>query len=126
MRNISFSMTTPQFIAGEKDVTRRFGWWNLKPGDRLRAVEKAMGLKKGEKMVSLGEIEIVSARAEPLNRMALEPEYGAEEMRREGFPFGLRDPAEFVRRMTPPGRGQDCMVNRIEFIKVMPSGDKLG
>lgn len=119
MQNISFSMTTPQFIAGEKDVTRRFGWWKLKPGDRLQAVEKAMGLKKGEKMVKLAVIEIVSARAEPLNRMALEPEYGAEEMRREGFPFGMRDPAEFVRRMTPAGKRDNEPVNRIEF-KIIP------
>lgn len=118
MRNISFSMTTPQHKDGSKDVTRRFGWWNLKPGDRLMAVEKAMGLKKGEKMVRLGEIEIVSVRREPLNRMVLEPEYGAEEMRREGFPFGLRDPAEFVRRMTPAGKTADCPVNRIEYRRV--------
>lgn len=125
MRNISFSMPTPQFIAGEKDVTRRFGWWHLKPGDRLQAVEKAMGLKKGEKMVRLGVIEIVSATREPLNKMSLQPEYGAEEMRREGFPFGLTDPAEFVRRMTPAGRQADTPVNRIEFIKISPSGESL-
>lgn len=51
MRNISFAMTTEQFRRGEKDVTRRFGWWFLKPGDQLRVVEKTIGLKKGEKMV---------------------------------------------------------------------------
>lgn len=120
MRNISFSMTTPQFIDGSKDVTRRFGWWFLKPGDRLMAVEKAMGLPKGAKMVRLGIIEVVSAAPEPLNRMALEPAYGAAEMRREGFPFGLRDPAEFVRRMTPPGKAETEPVNRIEFKRVSP------
>ena len=45
---ISFSLTTPQFRDGTKDVTRRLGWTFLKPGDRLCAVVKAMGLKKGE------------------------------------------------------------------------------
>ena len=44
MRNMSFFMTTKQFEDGSKDITRRFGWWNLKPGDRVKAVKKAMGL----------------------------------------------------------------------------------
>ena len=47
-RNISFSMTTPQFLDGSKDVTRRMGWNRLRASDTLRAVKKAMGLKKGE------------------------------------------------------------------------------
>ncbi len=57
-RNISFSMTTPQFIDGSKTVTRRMGWKFLKPGDVLCAVEKGMGLKKGEKVKRLGHIKI--------------------------------------------------------------------
>jgi hypothetical protein len=121
MRNISFSMTTPQFIAGTKDVTRRFGWWNLRDGDRIMAVEKAMGLKKGEKLKQLGIIEIVSVRHEPLNQMLVDLDYGFDEVRREGFPFGTEWPSVFVDtlcnhyKVTP-----DKICNRIEFRKIEP------
>ena len=53
---MSFMLTTNQIIDETKDVTRRNGWENLKPGDRLRAVEKAMGLKKGEKQRLLRDL----------------------------------------------------------------------
>lgn len=104
-------MTTQQFIDGEKDVTRRFGWWGLKPGDQLRVVEKAMGLKKGEKMRVLGVIEIVSVRREPLNAIDL------DDCRREGFPhFG---PADFVQMLVGHyGCDQAAECNRIEFRRV--------
>jgi len=49
-RNMSFMLTTAQYCARTKDVTRRLGWANLKPGDMFNGVEKAMGLKKGEKI----------------------------------------------------------------------------
>lgn len=51
-----------------KTVTRRDpdSWKNLKPGDRLTLVEKGMGLKKGEKVVRLAEVEIVDVRVENL------------------------------------------------------------
>lgn len=118
-RNISFAMTTAQFRAREKDVTRRWGWEFLlvaPPGLVLNGVEKAMGLKKGEKIVLLGRIALVSARRELLNRMILEPEYGAEEMRREGYPFGLTDPAEFVERLAASARKRPSdPITRIEY-----------
>lgn len=66
MRNMSFSITTKQMYAGTKDVTRRLGWWNLKVGDVVMAVEKGMGLKKGEKVKRIYPIEIVSVSREPL------------------------------------------------------------
>ena len=47
-RNMSFALTTKQIEDETKDVTRRNGWWFLKPGDQIWAVEKCMGLKKGE------------------------------------------------------------------------------
>jgi hypothetical protein len=50
MRNMSFSLTTPQVYAGTKTVTRRLGWRFAKAGQRVCAVEKGMGLKKGEKV----------------------------------------------------------------------------
>ncbi len=66
MRNISFSMTKASFLDGSKTVTRRTGWKDLKPGDKLMAVEKSQGLKRGEKIVQLGPLEVVSVRREPL------------------------------------------------------------
>lgn len=108
MRNISFAMTTEQFRRGEKDVTRRFGWWFLKPGDRLRVVEKTMGLKKGEKMVELGVIEVVSTRREPLDAI------DKADCIREGFPHF--EPADFVKMLVNHYKcfpWQEC--NRIEF-----------
>lgn len=116
MRNMSFSMTTPQFLDGSKDITRRFGWWNAKPGQIVMGVEKGMGLKKGEKINKLGPIEIISVRPETLQAMLDDLKYGMEELRREGYPFGCRSPACFVstllkgtsKKITDP-------VNRIEF-----------
>jgi hypothetical protein len=119
MRNMSFSMTTHQFIAGTKDVTRRFGWWFLKPGDRVRAVEKAMGLKKGEKIKVLGVIEIVSVRAEPLDDMKL------DDCRREGFPAWY--PAQFIEMICKHYRKKPSdIINRIEFRKLAIDGDTNG
>ena len=42
-------LTKEQILARTKTVTRRLGWWFLKPGDVVWACEKCMGLKKGEK-----------------------------------------------------------------------------
>lgn len=121
MRNISFSLTTPQFIDGTKDVTRRFGWWFLRPGDRLCAVEKAMGLKKGEKMNRLGVIEIVSTRGEPLDTMTKNLDYGFEEVRREGYPFGTEFPSVFVETLCRHyGVEPSKICNRIEFKRIKP------
>ena len=102
-------MTTPQFIDGSKDVTRRFGWWFLKEGDLLMAVEKAMGLKKGEKVKKLGIIQVVSARKEPLNHIT------DEDCRREGFPeFSPLDFVNFLLAKNPKLEPHSD-VNRIEF-----------
>lgn len=114
-RNISFSMTTPQFLDGSKDVTRRMGWKTLQPGAVLWAVEKAMGLKKGEKVKILGMIRIKHIRKEPLRRMIDEPSYGASECRREGFPQ-MRS-ADFVEFFCKGHKGciPGSTVTRIEF-----------
>lgn len=83
MRLISFALTTKQFRNRTKTVTRRNGWWGiLKPGDQLMGCEKCMGLKKGERPVRLGVIEVISVRREPLLAMFDEPEACAK----EGFP----------------------------------------
>lgn len=127
MRNISFSLTAEQFLDGTKDVTRRLGWKFLKPGDRLMGCRKCMGLKPGETIVRLGEIEIVSVRFEPLNRMSCHSEfarkeigYGKSEAIREGFPdlSGDEFVTMFCRHMSV--RRPDQIITRIEFRHFLP------
>jgi hypothetical protein len=88
MRNMSFALTKPQFLDGTKDVTRRLGWRTARPGQTLCAVEKGMGLKKGEKVVRLGTIELLNVNREPLSIIT------PDDVRREGFPD--LSPREFV------------------------------
>lgn len=107
-RNMSFSMTADQFRARTKTVTRRFGWWFLKPGDQVWGVEKAMGLKAGEKIKRLGMIRIVSTRIEPLNAIT------NAELDLEGLPD--TSPREFIALLCERCRVQpDAPVNRIEY-----------
>ena len=111
MRLISFFLTTQQFLDGTKDVTRRLGWNNLKPGERLMAVRKAQGLKKGEHPERLGEIVVGDVRREPLNAIT------AQECVREGFPS--MSPQEFVEMFRRHMKcAPDAIVNRIEFRRV--------
>jgi hypothetical protein len=119
MRNISFSLTTPQFIDDSKDVTRRLGWEFLKPGDRLMACEKCQGIQKGG-LVRLGVIEIISVTREPLHRMTADPAYGRAEAIREGFPE--MSGREFVEMFTSHMKCLPAtVVTRIEFRKIEPT-----
>lgn len=122
MRNISFSLTERQFLDGSKTVTRRLGWKFLKPGDRLMGCRKCMGLKPGEQIVRLGEIEVVSVRQEPLNRMSRYSEianreigYGMTEAIAEGFEdlTGDQFVTMFCKHMNV--RRPDTIVTRIQF-----------
>lgn len=110
MRHLSCAHTVDQILAGTKGVTRRYGWLNVKVGEQLQVIRKGQGLKKGEKVERLRVIRVTGARRERLSRLIDEPEYGREEMRREGFPD--MNPQCFI----------DCyfksakdMVTRIEF-----------
>jgi len=85
MRNISFSLTTEQFKARTKTVTRRLGWLFLKEGDVLMGCEKCQGIKKGEKINRLGRIRVVSVSRERVDTME-DAHYGKDEARKEGFP----------------------------------------
>lgn len=118
MRNISFSMTTPQMLDGTKDVTRRMGWIHVQPGELLRAIEKGQGLKKGEKVVPLAIVQIVDARVERLDRMLTDREYGLAEVRREGFPDWT--PEQFVEFFCEGHTGcfPERDVTRLEFRKL--------
>lgn len=120
-RNMSFSLTTQQMHLGAKVVTRRLGWSNLKPGDVVCAVEKGMGLKKGEKVKRIGLIEVVSVSREPLSRV------NKVECLREGFPDMA--PAEFIDMFCQTNRcTPDTLVNRIAFKRLyeVPPPDMVG
>lgn len=113
-RNISFSLTTKQFRDRSKTVTRRLKWDSVKAGDILMGVEKAMGLKPGEKMVRLGLIRVTEARNEPLQLLIDDPEYGKSEAAKEGFPE--MSGAEFVEMFCKHMKvGPSYAPKRIEF-----------
>jgi len=103
-------MTTEQVRNKTKTVTRRFGWWFLVPGQRLRAVEKSRGLKKGEKVKSICQIEVVSVHKEQVKDIC----FKKNDIKREGFPgMCLYD---FMTMLCKLGHcDPDCDVNRIEF-----------
>lgn len=113
MKLMSFMLTTEQVRNSTpehplKDVTRRLGWWKLEPGQRVMACEKCMGLRKGEAVQRIREIEIVRVGGEPLNTIT------QEDVKREGFPD--MTPAEFVAFFAKSHRcAYDAVVNRIEF-----------
>lgn len=107
-RNISFFMTQSQIKDRSKDVTRRFGWWFLKPGDVLNAVEKSQGLGKGGKINKFCQIQVVSLRTEPL--CAITP----DDVRREGFPDW--QPQQFIDMLVDHYKcDPKDICNRIEF-----------
>lgn len=111
---MSFFLTTKQFIDGTKDVTRRRGWVNLKPGDRFMAVVKGQGLKPGEKIQRLGECECVSNTRESLPQIV----HHKNDCAREGFPELL--PFQFVEMFCKHmGGGMYQEVSRIEFKKIV-------
>lgn len=119
MRNMSFMLTTEQIRNRSKTVTRRLGWWGLKPGDLIRGVEKGMGLKAGEKVKVLATLRVVSVRIEPLQAMIDNIDYGTWECMKEGFGDhpSLRQPSEFVTFFCGSHRHcmPDTLINRIEF-----------
>ena len=116
MRNISFTLTTRQFLDGSKTVTRRRGWAMLRPGTLLQAVEKSQGLRKGEKVRKLGVILVLDVRQEMLRDLC-GSSYGDMEASREGFPemLGEEFADMFCRHMNC---GREAVVTRIEFERV--------
>lgn len=77
---MSVSFTEPQVRARAKTVTRRLGWRFLKPGDQLTLCRKVMGRKKGEPLVRVADVEVVSVRREPLDAVTY------DDINAEGFP----------------------------------------
>ena len=120
MRMMSFALTESQLMDGSKTVTRRTGWLTLTPSTRLLAVRKAMGLKPGEKVQPLCEIEVVSVRREYLS------DIDKADCIAEGFPHLSPDEFALMFRKhmgikVPPDEFQ---VTRIEFRKV-PSTERV-
>ncbi len=107
-RNMSFALTTAQVRARQKTVTRRLGWGGLKPGELFWAVEKAMGLKPGEKIVRLALLRCVSNRAERLK------DIDADDVKREGFP-GMTAKQFLEMFCEHMNCAPDTSVQRIEF-----------
>jgi len=110
---MSFAKTIPQMRSREKTVTRRSvgTWKTLAPGDRLMAVEKAMGLAKGEKQVQLAVIEVVANEVVDMRESLTK-----DDVRREGFGGWL--PSRFLAEVWEPMNGPVplvCPVRRIEF-----------
>lgn len=127
MRNISFFKTIVQMEEEIKDVTRRIGWWYLTEIDLqqtqtlLMAVQKGQGIKKGE-LKRIYPIQILSARAEALNLMTTDLDYGYKEVIREGFPNWT--PYEFVEFFCDMNKClPNKVINRIEFKKHIMTGD---
>lgn len=102
-------LTTEAILLEIKDVTRRLGWWFLKPGDVLWAIEKGQGLKKGEKVRRLKKIRVKSVRREPLKDMP------QGDLVREGFPHFTKK--SFIKFFCASHKGctPETFVNRIEF-----------
>ncbi len=107
-RNMSFALTTRQIRRGIKTVTRRLGWKNLRPGELFWAVEKAQGLKKGEKIKRLALLKCVSNRSVMLDRI------DAADVAREGF-AGMAPRCFVAMFMAEMQCRPSSWVRRIEF-----------
>lgn len=108
-RNMSFMLTTTQMRARTKTVTRRMGWWNVKPGEVINACVQCQGLRKGQKVKVITQIRVVNARGEALE--AITP----EDCVKEGFPE--LSPRQFMSLFITTHKGErpETIVNRIEF-----------
>ena len=118
---MSYALTTQQIMDEDKEVTRRLGWWNSKPGEIVNACKKCMGLKKGEKVRRLKLIEFTNIRMDPLNDIT------DEDLIKEGFPDWTR--CQFMRFFLESHKGKWKMfhdwgcfrpVNRIGFKYIQP------
>lgn len=108
-RLMSVALTVPQVRDRSKTVTRRDGWLMLKPGDPLTLCEKVRGRKKGEPLVRITDVQVVSVRREPLN--AITP----QDVATEGFPGWTVE--KFVSYFAGTHRGCEpgTVITRIEW-----------
>lgn len=108
-RLMSVAFTEAAVRDRRKTVTRRKGWTFLVPGDRITLCRKVMGRKRGEPLIRIVDVEVVSVCREPLERIT------EEDVAREGFPGMTRD--EFMRRFFVDAQGiqPSDQVTRIEW-----------
>jgi hypothetical protein len=106
---MSVALTVPQVRDRSKTVTRRDGWLMLRPGDALTLCEKVRGRKKGEPLVRIADVQVVSVRREPLD--AITP----QDVAAEGFPDWTVE--KFVSFFTRTHRGctPEAEITRIEW-----------
>lgn len=107
MRMMSFFLTTPQFRARTKSVTRRLGWRNAKVGDVVMAVVKGQGIPKGGHVEKLGPIRFTRVTWEQIGALLYGPPARCRsEVRREGFPD--LSPEQFVEMFC---KHNDCEIS---------------
>lgn len=70
-RLMSVALTADAVRERRKTVTRRLGWRELEPGDRLTLCRKVQGRRRKDGTVEpldrLADVEVVSVRREPLH-----------------------------------------------------------
>lgn len=104
---MSFMQTTPQMRNRSKTVTRRIGWSFLRPGDLIKACEKARGLRR-EQICVIGLLRVIEVRREMLCAIS------ADDCVKEGYPE--MTPKDFVTMFSRANRCQpETPVTRIEF-----------
>lgn len=108
-RLMSVSLTEAAVVARTKTVTRRQGWNMLRVGETLTLCRKVMGRKRGEPLVRLAVVEVVSVSHELLDQIT------ADEVALEGL--APMTPAGFVEFFTKThkGVGPGSLVTRIEW-----------
>lgn len=110
MRNMSFFLSTEQFKKRTKDVTRRTGWGQAKPGDVVMGCRKCQGIKRGT-LERLGPIIFKSVKSEKLSEIQ---DYPQSEIEREGFKG--KDAFWFIAHMRDSiGVPPTAIVQRIEY-----------
>ena len=117
-RLMSVAFTEDAVRARTKTVTRRKGWQNLRPGDRLTLCRKVMGRKPGEPLVRIVDVEVLDVRREPLDAIT------ADEVALEGFP-GM-SPAEFITRFFVDAQKLEPQdnVTRIEWVYLAAASEE--
>lgn len=111
-RLMSVALTEQAVVDRTKTVTRRLGWAELEPLDRLTLCRKVQGRKRKdgtvEPLVRLVDVQVVDVRREPLYVIT------TEDVAREGFP-GMT-PTAFVEFFCRAMRCEsDTEVTRIEW-----------
>ncbi|WP_280507126.1 hypothetical protein [Nocardia flavorosea] len=112
------ALTEPQVRARSKTVTRRMGWHVLKPGDRLTLCRKVMGRRRGEPLVRIVDVQVLTVGRERLDEIT------PDEVLAEGFPD--MNPAQFVRFFCDSHKGctPESTVTRIEWRYLEPEGEQ--